>query len=369
MEKISWLEPTEDLNATLVEPSDSVDFAAGIRVPGGETITLLVEMKESLRPSDVPRVADQMRRYTGQGDFSERLYTRTGIRASRDRIVLLVGAKWLSPRTQEELRRFDLGWFDLAGNAHIEFPGVYLHVEGVANPFKEKTPGIPWKSEHAQRVFRVLLDPGRRGHAWRQREIEEACVPKVSLGTVNKVAKKLVNEAYAEESEEGLVVRDASGLLKQWAQHYSPPYQRVRKFYTLLHGDALLDGLRDFCANRGNRFPSTETDFALAGLSAAKWQAPYVRDATLYCYGTPMAAEQLKERLELEESPEGANVIFWETAKPDPFLEAVEVSENLFATNPVQTYLDLSAGGERSREAAEFLFEHRLKQEWEGGDL
>lgn len=369
MKEIPWLQPTKDLLASLVEPPEQIDLAVEVTVPGGATVVLLVEMKERLRPSEVSTVASQLSSYSERPGASETLRMRTGIRRSEAQIVPLVAARWLSPRTQEELRRVGLGWFDLAGNAHIEFPGVYLHVEGIKNPFQSETRAMSWKSDHTQRVLRVLLAPDRLDHHWRQREIEDACEPTVSLGTVNKVAKGLVEEAYAVETEEGLRLRDPCGLLKRWAQDYVPPYRRTRKFYTILHSDALLERIRDFCANRENRIPSMRTDFALAGLSAAKYFAPYVRDPTLYCYGTPMAAEQLIQRLELKEDPDGANVIFWETARPDAFLMAEKVSEDVYATDLVQTYLDLSVGGERSKEAAEFLFDHKLKEIWQGGAL
>lgn len=81
-----------------------------------------------------------------------------------------------------------------------------------------------------------------------------------------------------------------------------------------------------------------------------------------------MAAEQFIERLELQESPEGANVLVWVTKYPDPFLKAERVADKLYATNPLQTYLDLSAGGERSQEAAEFLYDQKLRELWEGGN-
>ena len=350
METISWLKPTQDLLATLTGSNFHIDFAAGITTPGGEEVVLLVEMKQMLRPADVPSLADKLESYSEMSDFAE-----------GSRIVPLVAAKWLSPRTQQELKRAGLGWFDLAGNAHIEFPGVYLHVEGIDNPFKTKSHNIQWTSEHGQRVFRVLLDPKYCGHYWRQREIQEACVPQVSLGTVNKVVKNLVNEAYTVETTDGLLLRDPGGLLKQWAQHYSPFYQQARKCYTHLHGDALMESIREFCSGRENRFPTTETDFALAGLSAAKLFAPYVRDSTLYCYATPNAVEQLINQLDLQESPKGANVILWVTKQPDAFLKA-ELIDNVYATNALQTYLDLWVGGERSREAAEFLYSQKLRE-------
>ena len=66
-------------------------------------------------------------------------------------------------------------------------------------------------------MLRVLLEPQHVGQSWKQRDLSMACFPNVSLGTVNKVVKRLITSAYAEETDQGIRLIDPAGLLCDWA--------------------------------------------------------------------------------------------------------------------------------------------------------
>ena len=257
-----------------------------------------------------------------------------------------------------------VGWFDLAGNAHIDFPGAYLHVEGIPNPFESKERTIAWTSRHAQRVLRDLLEPKHIGRSWKQRDLASECFPNVSLGTVNKVAKRLIESAYAEETSQGLRLADPEGLLRDWAKSYRPIHQTTRTYYTTLHGDALQDRLREvFLAHQFSPPDSTAT-LAMAGSSAAAWFAPHLRSSSLFCYATPGGERALVKELELQSADKGANVTLWVTPRSGAFRHRIHLPNGFTTTSMVQTYLDLWSGGERSREAAEHLLTQKLKPLW-----
>ncbi len=321
-------------------------------------------MKQTIRPSEVRGIAERLRAMAGEEQFNETLRYAGDFDQSAEKYFVLA-APWISSRTTEVIRReTDFGWFDLAGNAHLNFPGAYLHAEGIPNPFKSKERTISWKSRHAQRVLRELLKPENMGLKWRQRSLSEACFPSVSVGTVNKVARRLIDFAYAEETDQGLHLTDPEGLLRDWAEHYQPIHQTTHSFYTTLHGEALHDRLRDTFQAHRHSPPDTRSSIAMAGTSAALWSAPFLRSSSLYCYATPSGERAMIEDLGLQATEKGANVELWITPRSGPFQDLIDLPNGVTTTSLLQTYLDLSASGERGREAAEHILSQKLLPQW-----
>ncbi len=363
MEKISWLKTARDLSVTEQDRETGVDFAVEVDAPGDHKIRILIEAKHLIRPSDVDPLVSKIRNRTKQNSLSETL-RHAGVSDQRSPYLILA-APWLSPRTTQRIAmEKGVGWFDLAGNAHIDFPGAYLHVEGIPNPFETKERTIAWTSRHAQRVLRELLEPTQAGRSWKQRDLASECFPNVSLGTVNKVAKRLVESAYAEETSQGLRLTDPEGLLRDWAKSYRPIHQTTRTYYTTLHGDALQDRLREVFLAHQLSPPDTMATLALAGSSAAAWFAPHLRSSSLYCYATPGGERALVKTLELQPADKGANVTLWVTPRSGAFRHRIHLPNGITSTSMVQTYLDLWAGGERSREAADHLLTQKLRPFW-----
>lgn len=364
MERVSWLKPTKDLYATMVDPDLGFDIAAELDTPGGERVLFLVMVKERIRPSDVAGLVSRLAQRVETPDFRKRM-SLAGFSNTNSRPYPILAARWLSPRTAQRIAdEQGVGWFDLVGNAHFDFPGGYLHAEGIPNPFESKERTIAWTSDHAQRVLRVLLEPKHVGQSWKQRDLSMACFPNVSLGTVNKVAKRLITSAYAEETDQGLRLTDPEGLLRDWAAKYRPIHQATRTFYTTLHGDTLQERLEKLCSDYRYSPPEPTATFALAGTSAAAWFAPLVRASSLCLYATPAGERALIKKLELQPAEKGANVTLWITPRSDFFRYPIDLPNGITTTSLVQTYLDLQNSGERGREAAEHLLIQKLKPLW-----
>lgn len=364
MERVSWLKPTEDLHATVVDPDLGIDIAAEVVTPAGERVLFLVLVKESIRPSDVATLVSRMRQRVGKPEFRQHMGL-AGFSNPDSRPYPVLAARWFSPRTVQRIAaEHGVGWFDLVGNAHFDFPGGYLHAEGIPNPFESKERTIAWTSDHAQRVLRVLLEPNHMGQSWKQRDLRTVCLPNVSLGTVNKVAKRLIASAYAEETDQGLRLTDPEGLLRDWAENYRPIHQFTRTFYTHLKGDALLERFARACRDYRISPPELMVSFALAGSSAAAWLAPFTRTPSLCLYATPRAERVLIKVLDLQSSEKGANVTLWITTRSDFYHDSVELPTGIATTSLVQTYLDLWVGGERGKEAAGHLLTQKLKPLW-----
>lgn len=368
MERVSWLKPSEDLHSTMVNPDLGFDIAAEVTTPAGERVLFLVLVKESIRPSDVATLVSRLRQRVESPEFRQRMGL-AGFSNPDSRPYPVLAARWLSPRTAQRIAdEQGVGWFDLVGNAHFDFPGGYLHAEGIPNPFESKERTITWTSDHAQRVLRVLLEPNHIGQSWKQRDLSMACFPNVSLGTVNKVAKRLIASAYAEETDQGIRLTDPEGLLRDWAANYRPIHQATRTFYTTLHGDTLQERLVKLFSDYRISPPDTTATFALAGSSAAVWFAPFVRTPSLCLYATPGGERVLIKELELQPAEKGANVTLWVTPRSDFYRYPIHLPNGITTTSLVQTYLDLQAGGERGKEAAEHLLTQKLKPLWKNGN-
>ncbi len=364
MERIPWLKPTEDLYVTELEAGTGIDIAAQLDVPGGGQVLLLVDVRESIRPSEVKSLVSRLREKAQDGKLHESL-GRFGFSSQNIHTHLVLASRWLSPRTAQRIAMEEgVGWFDLVGNVHIEFPGVYLHAEGIANPFESKERTISWSSLHAQGVLRELLDPPNTGRCWRQRELAAECLPKVSLGTVNLVAKRLVDSAYAEETGRGLRLTDPVGLLRDWGDNYRPIYQATRSYYTTLHGEALQKRLQDLFSTNRSAPPDKTSDIALAGPAAAAWFAPFLRSSSLCCYANPGGERVLRDALELKPAESGANVVLWITSRSSAFRHRIDLPNGTTTTSLVQTYLDLRTIGERGSEAADHLLTQKLQPLW-----
>ena len=99
---------------------------------------------------------------------------------------------------------------------------------------------------------------------------------------------------------------------------------------------------------------------ALASYSAAHWIAPYARTGTQFFYADRTGVGLLQKALELSSTAKGENVIVFRPKDEGIFSDLVEPVPGLRCTSPVQTYLDLSKGGQRGEEAAEHLRHMRL---------
>lgn len=87
-------------------------------------------------------------------------------------------------------------------------------------------------------------------------------------------------------------------------------------------------------------------------------------------YATPGGERAIIKEQELQPAEKGANVTLWITPSSDFYRYPIHLPNGITTTCLVQTYLDLQAGGERGREAAEHLLTQKLKplwNEWKSG--
>jgi hypothetical protein len=260
--------------------------------------------------------------------------------------IVLVGAPYMADAARRLCDEAGVGWLDLAGNVRIVGPGLYIDRQTAEKPKavarELKSPFAP----KSARILRCLLEtPGR---AWKVTDLADAA--KVSLGQVSNVRRALIEREWASADSEGLQLTDREGLLRGWRESYEPPVGERRRYYTTLHGKrlevALRDALRD--AQPAGRA-------AAMSFTAADWWAPYARVPMIYLIAEPDALPALVDGLQLKPVESGANVEILIPDEADLLDDLRQPAPGLWTTSPLQTFLDLGAGGERGQEAADHL--------------
>lgn len=283
--------------------------------------------------------------------------------------VLVFAAPFVSPRLAAVCAEHGWSWLDLAGNCHIDVPGLMrLERSGQPPVHHRPRPAANLGTAAAGRVIRALLVPEHAGMRWTHQTLSRECYPGVSLGLVNKIARHLRDERYVEYlplPAEGLRLRDPLGLLSAWREAYRFDRHERCGYFTLLHGKRLQEALARLDAGTGGFA-------AYAAFSAADLQAPHVRQPKTWLFVGAKHLRLFEELAEAKPVDSGENLV---VLIPDDngvfFLaEGGKMGEQrLRCTNVVQTYVDLSHCGGRGEEAAEALLSQRLKLEWKSRGL
>ncbi|NPD15048.1 hypothetical protein HOY34_07500 [Xinfangfangia sp. D13-10-4-6] len=304
---------------------------------GGEYWTLVGEVIANGQPRNVRAALHQMH----------------GLRRSRnqDWVPILI-APYLSPEARRLCVEDDVGYLDLHGNARLAFGQIYLEREVEGAPSAERRDMKSLFRPRSAQVLRVLLrDPK---YPWRVADLADAAG--VSLGHVSNVRRGLIDRDWGRVVDDGLVIPDPGGLLDAWAEAYEAHEGKRLRFYTSLHGAALQEAVR--CAIQ--TAAGDEGNVILASFSAAAWLAPYGRNASQFLYCDPGGLDHASAELMLEPTSKGENVVITVLADNGLFRDAISPAEGIRCTSAVQTWLDLTASGERGREAAAHLRQELL---------
>ena len=271
----------------------------------------------------------------------------------------LLVAPFVSPASRAILAEAGMGWLDLAGNARIAFPRLHVEIN--------KAERDPWATKRVQRslfypksarLLKLLLaHPGR---SWRVAELAEAAG--VSVGQVSNVRQALTAREWAvADAAEGLRLVQHGALLDAWRDAGETPAQVQLPGYTLLNGAALQTALLAAFADA----EKSGARLLLASHSVARRVAPFLRVAGEFLYADAAGLALLQNHLQLQRAPTGANVTVYAAADEGLWQDRMPLGAGLQGTGPVQTYLDLCAGGERSQEAAEHWRAETINKLWE----
>jgi hypothetical protein len=179
--------------------------------------------------------------------------------------LLLVCATYVSPRVADLCRDHNVSYLDGVGNCRITAQGLFIHISGHPNRRASIKAAVDPFSKKSSRIIRTILS--RPEGQWQVQQLAKEAG--VSMGLVSKVKKALLEEAYLEERDRLLYLRDPLKLLQAWAAQYRPPVIRLPLF-ALSRPPETETRLADWCQANG-------VAYALTQLSAAWRYSPMVR--------------------------------------------------------------------------------------------
>lgn len=333
----------KNLNITTGHRQSEVDGYAECLIDN-EQHHLIIEYKESGQPRNVRLAASHLRRVLA------------GTPTPHLGIFI---APFISPASRALLAEEGLGWLDLAGNARISLPRLHLEITKTDHdPFATKRElRSLFYPKSARLLKKLLIHPGR---SWWVAELQEEA--QVSLGQVSNVRKALIDREWAvADKGGGLHLTQPEALLDAWRDSGINKPEVLMQGYTLLHGQNLQAALEAAYADAAKQ----SAKLLLAANSVARRMAPLLRTAGEFLYADQAGLDILKEKLQLQYAPQGANITVYKAADEGLWLEPQAIPFCAIAgTDRVQTYLDLLTGGERSREAAEHWRKEMISKPW-----
>ncbi len=265
-------------------------------------------------------------------------------------------APYVTPAAAAVCDRYQVGYFDLAGNCRIAFDQVYIRREGFPNPAIRKRDLRSLYSPKAERVLRVLLTAGKR--TWRMQELADES--QVSLGQVANVKKLLADREWIKTEADGLRLRSFDDavlpMLTEWAQNYRADRSAAGEYYS-------LDPIPQTEAALVSASRRLKTRLAFSGFSGAGRLAPAVRYQRITAYAVG-GFSALADSVRLKPVSSGANVTLIEPYDEGVFYGTKEF-EGAPVVSPVQLYLDLVQTKGRGEEAAAAILEEAIRPVWQ----
>lgn len=318
------------------KPLGRFDGVVTWRTAGG-TIRYLVEEKRHLRHQDVAVIVDQLNR------------RRAALPAqhAEDRLLLL--APHVRTQQAAALERAEIDYLDLAGNVHLNAPGLFVHVEG-RQPPKEPTtgPGRPQKG-WIKAVMAILIRPDLVNAPYRALA-EEA---DVALGTIAKCMKDLALRGLLLERKDGRTIPDRQALVALWVQAYVEglrPKLKERRF------QVRAEGKPQIWARLGAALAERGQPWALTGADAAELRTHFFRADDTEIYAPIRALEQRDAQKALVAQPavRGGNLLVIEP--PGPLAIPTTVDTTIPVAPDLLAYAELRYRGTgQALEAAELL--------------
>ena len=301
----------------------------GARIQAGNR-TFLVEWKSAGDVAAVERAVRQLHHLRGSLDPGT---------------LAVLAVPYMGESGQRVCQESGISWLDLAGNVHLEAPGLRIHIRGHPNPFKRKgRPSSPFAPKSSRISRWLLMHPGK---FVAQREL--AVRTEVGEGFTSRIVRRLEEKQLVERNEAGEVrARNPDLLLEAWAEdHDMHAHHFLRGHVAVRSGEELLQRIPA-------AFHKGRARYAATGLAGAWLLTGFAafRIATLYVSSVPSA--RILKDLGFREDDRGAN-LWWVVPKDDGVFQGAAEVRGVPCVHPVQVWLDLQGHPERAQEAADFL--------------
>jgi hypothetical protein len=274
---------------------------------------------------------------------------------SRKNLYGVFAAIFISEESKQICRENGIGFIDLAGNCLFAFDNVYLSIEGRPNPYPSTRPLKSIFSTKSSRALRVLLCNPRKD--WFVKDLAKEA--NISLGLASNIKQRLMEFEYIEETGSGKDLKfrpkNPKSLLRKWSDNYSYRKNSIRNFYS-------LDDVRTLETKMIKTFNDKKISYAFTLTSGAARVAPFLRYNTIFAY-VKDDIDRLTKDLNLKEVTSGPNVSFLEPYD-EGVLYGLQKIDGANVVSDIQLYLDLKSYKGRGEEAAEFLYEQRIRKLW-----
>ena len=260
-------------------------------------------------------------------------------------------APFLSDASRRICREAGVGCVDLAGNAFLSFRNLFIDKSGSPNPFPVSRASKSVFSPKSSRVLRVLIsDPSRR---WYVEELSREAG--ISIDLTSRVKQSLLSQEWIREESKGFYLIKPEEALNQWLNNYSYQKNSPFSYYSGLTEEELESTLKKECDARMYRY-------GLALFSGARKVAPFVRFMRFFSY-VDGNIEEIAEALRFKKVESGANVTLLQPYDEGVFY-GLQIVNGVNVVSDIQLYLDLKGYKGRGEEAAQAIFEKRIKPKW-----
>lgn len=304
--------------ATTLRP----DGELKLRDPVARPVTLQVQLKEHVPPSEVARLLP--------------LYSDSR---------WLIVSRVIGPRAREVLNGAGISWLQLDGDCRISVDSLFIERTRQGRPTSRRGPRPARRyvadlfSGAALRVVRwLLIDPSR---SWSLSEMQRRA--NASGGFVSRTFATLERDAYVAREAAGITLRDRQGLLRAWSDARPPVETTVGLISLLATSQRILSALSEL---------NSPGQYALTAEGAADQVAPFARFTRVELYVTEI--EPWTHALDLRKVERGANVVLIQPVDLGVF-DGARVVNGLRIVSWPQLYVDLKRRGGAAAEAADHL--------------
>ncbi len=332
-EEIPFLKVTGSKSNIRINDKE-IDILFDTRV-SGKPAKIIVEIKSQGEPRLVRMAVSQLKSY---------------LQEYKDAYGILV-APYLSDAGRQICKEEGVGCADLAGNAFISFRNIFIDRSGLPNPFTVKRIAKSVFSPKSSRVLRVLLaSPSKK---WYVEDMSAEAG--ISIGLVSKVKQALLAEEWIKEEDRKFYLVKPEEALARWTDNYSYTKNGIYSFYSSLPEDQLEKAIGRECNKRNLRY-------GLALFSGARKVAPFVRFLRFFAY-VDGSVDEIADALQFKKVESGANVSLMRPYDEGLFY-AMQNIDGVNVVSDIQLYLDLKSYKGRGEEAAQAVFERRIKAAW-----
>jgi len=311
-----------------------VDLVFDILVAGKPT-KFIVEVKSLGEPLPVRTAASQINDY---------------LRYFKGSYGILI-APYLSNASRRICREEGIGCVDLAGNAFINFKNIYIDRGGKPNPFTINRLSRSLFAPKSARILRVLLSAPLK--KWYVENLSKEAT--ISIGLASRVKRTLLLKEWIKVEKKGFYLIKPEEVLNQWVSNYSYQKNPSLSYYSGSTDDELESVIDSECKKRGY-------EYGLALFSGARKIAPFVRSMKFFSY-IDGDIEDIAKTLQMKKVESGANVTLFQPYDKGIFYGLQELN-GIKVVSDIQLYLDLKSYKGRGEEAAQAIFEQKIKPRW-----